>query len=351
MLKILVVALCLIHSSLLFANGHRHVPGDINGDGVVNFTDFLIMSQNFGLTGQPYDPNSRDTVRVETVVRDTIVQAIRDTVFFTHDLNFVANVGIRIDYDSHWTHDPDEIAWVASMVRDFFNEYFYAPIESNITLVYHPRQTGLKFERTNGGNHIILMNLTGNHAQTVDYFAHEYAHILGQHWNTRTGSHTWIEESLATTASTWVLWSLYNKLYDDPEYRKRWTYYRNGVDFGSLLIKQIPAYFEEVYPERSVKFTNEEFASRVRSSLSIMENDPYGDVARTAKFTAAYQLMPVFLRNPEAWNILRYMSPYGPISWNADQSFEDYMNGWRLRVPNRWAVHIAAVCQIFGVAR
>ena len=44
------------------------VPGDINGDGTVNYSDFLILAQNFGKTGDPIESNSMaetDTVIVE----------------------------------------------------------------------------------------------------------------------------------------------------------------------------------------------------------------------------------------------------------------------------------------------
>ncbi len=359
MLKAAIVVLCLFQGSLLFADGHKRIPGDVNGDGVVNFTDFTILSQNFGLTGASYDPNNPDTIHIKTTVRDTVVQtiSIKDTLYiwsnvktdagYIHPADHVAGIGILIDYESNWIHDPSEIAWICALVRDFINENLYSPLESRITLVYHPRQTGLRFERGNGGNHRILMNLTGNHAQTIHYFAHEYAHVLGQHWTTRTGSHTWIEESMASAMAVWTLYSLYNRLYDDLEYREKWVI--RGTDFGRLLIKQIPVYFEETFPDRAQKFTNEEFAAGLRRSLHKLENEPYGDFARTYKFTAAYQILHIFFNEPKAWNIIRYMSPYGPVSWEADQSFEDYMKGWKLRVPTIWHLHIKTVYDIFGV--
>ncbi|MFH1740306.1 MAG: trypsin-like peptidase domain-containing protein [bacterium] len=45
------------------------VPGDINGDGQVNFADFLILAQNYGKTGEPASPDTvtvRDTLYVPT---------------------------------------------------------------------------------------------------------------------------------------------------------------------------------------------------------------------------------------------------------------------------------------------
>ena len=46
------------------------VPGDINGDGTVDFSDFLILAQNFGKSGDPFRPDSgteTDTLSIESL--------------------------------------------------------------------------------------------------------------------------------------------------------------------------------------------------------------------------------------------------------------------------------------------
>ena len=45
------------------------IQGDINNDGVVDFTDFLILAQNFGKQGEPIS-GVRDTIRI--TIYDTI---------------------------------------------------------------------------------------------------------------------------------------------------------------------------------------------------------------------------------------------------------------------------------------
>jgi len=50
------------------------VTGDLNEDGVVDFNDFFIFSDNFGKEGPPILP---DTIVV--AITDTVVQVVRDT--------------------------------------------------------------------------------------------------------------------------------------------------------------------------------------------------------------------------------------------------------------------------------
>ena len=62
------------------------VNGDLDRDGDVDFDDFFIFADNFGLTGSPDDADTvvvtvRDTITV--ALRDTIT--VRDTVFVTSD--------------------------------------------------------------------------------------------------------------------------------------------------------------------------------------------------------------------------------------------------------------------------
>ena len=44
------------------------IPGDINGDGIVDFADFLIFAQNFGKTGDPFTPGDPPATVYDTVV-------------------------------------------------------------------------------------------------------------------------------------------------------------------------------------------------------------------------------------------------------------------------------------------
>lgn len=75
--KCLFIAIFVL---LLFAPGLAvdHIPGDIDEDGDVDFSDFLILAQNFGKGGGAVGPRT-----VTITLRDTVTQAVRDTVWVT----------------------------------------------------------------------------------------------------------------------------------------------------------------------------------------------------------------------------------------------------------------------------
>ena len=242
-----------------------------------------------------------------------------------------------------------------NQTRDLFNKSFISPIAQNISVRYNPSQTGLLFERQSGGAHILLMNLTGNHIQTVHYFAHEYLHILAGHWKTKTGTHTWLEEGMATTAAYFVLRRLNEQLHSNID-RALWNTNDYPSGLGKIMAKQIGPYMRQFFPV--TKLSEQDFISWFRTVLPEMEYEPYGETARYAKFLIAYHLIDIFEGNPDiwpfgepisAWNIVRYMSPYGPVSWEAEQSFKDYMRGWYLRTPARWSHYVRMIAKRFGL--
>jgi hypothetical protein len=65
------------------------VPGDINGDGVVNFSDFVILARNYGKTGDPSGPGT-----VFVTVYDTITV---DRVSFSQNIVLTAADGDLLD--------------------------------------------------------------------------------------------------------------------------------------------------------------------------------------------------------------------------------------------------------------
>ncbi len=271
---------------------------------------------------------------------------------FLGSVNAIASIGVEQSYDSRWIYDTRTLSAVMGRTRDLFNNYFAAPIASNITVRHHNRQTGLKFERQNGGNHVILMNLTGNHIQTVHYFAHEYLHILAEHWQTRTGSHTCIEECMATTAAYFVLRRLREQLNSDQD-RPLWDFDKG---LGKIMQGQIGPYMDEIFPD-APPAEYDRFVATVQRHTPEMEREPYGDIGGTMKFTVAYQISEIFEGNPDIWpfgedlmpwNIVRYVTPYGPVSWEADQPFEDYVRGWYFRTPASWSNYVWQIAERLG---
>ena len=72
--RIVLLAIILITAPQVEA-----IDGDIDKDGDVDFSDFLILAQNFGKTGPPPQPEQPDTVYVTK--RDTIYVTVIDTIY------------------------------------------------------------------------------------------------------------------------------------------------------------------------------------------------------------------------------------------------------------------------------
>ena len=90
MLRVLLLIMALTGVALA-ADVVEPIPGDLDRDGDVDFTDFLLFAQNFGQVGlPPSDPEPivvvvRDTIRtqVQVTVRDTIETTTTVTVHDT----------------------------------------------------------------------------------------------------------------------------------------------------------------------------------------------------------------------------------------------------------------------------
>jgi hypothetical protein len=81
------------------------VQGDFDGNGVVDFPDFLVFAGNFGKTGDPYDPN--------TVVRATAYDTVKVLVEglappdSTIDLSSLGSITASISSEN-WDADPQD---------------------------------------------------------------------------------------------------------------------------------------------------------------------------------------------------------------------------------------------------
>lgn len=83
------------------------VQGDLDGNGIVDFQDFLIFAGNFGKTGDPYDPNSL----ARTTVYDTVKVFVQEliTVAPSDDnlISGLASVDIAFPLRTSWDADAD----------------------------------------------------------------------------------------------------------------------------------------------------------------------------------------------------------------------------------------------------
>jgi hypothetical protein len=100
-----------------------HIPGDINRDGEVNFSDFVLLAQNYGQTGGKVGPDSvvvtlHDTI--ETIVRDTLLTTVHDTIEFTVRDTFLKTVRDTVIRTVHDTTETIVRDTLLTTVHDTF---------------------------------------------------------------------------------------------------------------------------------------------------------------------------------------------------------------------------------------
>ena len=101
-MKLLFVLLFFLLPSLV-----RGVPGDLNLDGVVDFSDFFIFADNFGKSG----PTELDTIEVtvndtiylerETSVLDTVEITVNDTIYLPSPGPSEAQITFTVTSDTY----------------------------------------------------------------------------------------------------------------------------------------------------------------------------------------------------------------------------------------------------------
>lgn len=345
-------------------SAQERIPGDINGDGRVDFADFIILSENFGETGgEPFNPQAwrdtvivRDTVLVagpivyktirdtivldSIIVRDTVVVAgpvvyetIRDTIWETS--RAVSSIVVE---DGDWQQPRGRVQYVCEVVRDVLSEPFMFPLDSDIFVRHRPQGPIVFLQRAAAGEHVVGLNTQyGRTEQNIFQFAHEYTHILTGYYRTRFGANEWLDESLASMGSLYTLRLLTKKL-EAGELSGLRTLPGNLIHYAQ---HNIPNWDEQ----RLTWITADQFLEWFRSKHQQMRNNAY---LRDYNDIVAHNLIDIFEENPEAWNVVRYTNGRGPNSWDPNQDFKTYLRGWYERTPARWQKYVVEIARRFG---
>ena len=321
-----------------WADQHR-LPGDVNGDGRVDFADFVVLAQNFGRTdGGSFDPDVgpvtiRDTVRVTNTV-------------YVQPEKMLSNIRVDIPIERH--RIAHELYYKA--IQKFMTESIYFPFDSDIVIepsegpgiLYHQRNDDGTFSM---GLQEVKRESTGLEVlRNLNLFTHEYTHLLAQHWVTRENyKTTWFEEAIAQTFVLYTLRTLRDRLKADKAFRETWNF--NGYAVGGYLNARL----SQDWIERSIpgqRMSRNDFIAWYGTMEIILVQDPRNFVNINM---IAHNLVDIFEKDPEAWNAIRYMAAYGPYAWEHDPNFWTYVKGWYLRTPQRWQQYVVAVADRFGI--
>lgn len=324
------------------------LPGDLNGDGQVNFADFVLFAEHFGRSdGETFDPGVPDTV----TVRDTIEITYWDTITVTDTLYFqYAGTGtsqgstpkpipeIWIQESTWGGQNEDVLKAVCESVQSVFTEPLVYALDSDIVVQENTDGPKVLFDRTRKGEYRIWLDSGWNRwAQQIFQFAHEYGHLITNYYQVRYGANEWLDESLSSMASLYALRKLSEKWKIDPPQLYGWT-----SGFQNYVQHLLPYARDNIQGER---MSNQAFLSWFRQNHQALRNNAY---LRDKNDIIAHNLIDIFENFPEAWNALRYLGIPGPVSWDPNQNFDTYLRGWYLRTPARWQLYVAVIANRFG---
>ena len=336
------VFLCLLCFSTTYAD--HIVVGDLDGDGDVDFQDFLIFSQNFGkspaqLKRMPHA--STDTIRV--VVRDTI--EIEKVVTVRMPPEPLPKPEIIVNPGGWGNTTITVLQDVFESTRDALADQLMYPLDSNITVIHkEPEGPKILYNRRPNGNYEMWIDSEDTYwAQQIFQFAHEHGHIITNYREDFPNPQTWFEESISMVASIYALETLSHRWAQNPP--RGQPGYKNFASYLPVYVDGMGDYFG-VSREYIRNLNLREWYQNNRYEL---ENDLGGVNTRQHQYIVATKIVDIFKRHPEAaWNATRYMNK-GHVRVNSD--FTEYLNAWRKYTPARWQFVVDEVMARFGIRR
>lgn len=189
------------------------------------------------------------------------------------------------------------------------------PAAEPIRIRHDPSGPIVLFRRSLRGELIVQLNAKGNHwSQHAYQFAHEFCHILCRFKDGERGN-LWFEESLCEMASIYALRQMAMTWKAEAPY-PNWRGYSDSLR----------SYADDVAAKYSLP-DGKSFAQWFSDSHGQLRARP---TQRELNGIVAMRLLPIFEKNPEAWQTLSYLN-IGRGS--EEQSFGDYLEAWQENTP------------------
>ena len=363
--KVWLIVLVLLVIGFTVTASVERLKGDLNGDGQVNFADFVLLSQNFGKTGgATFDPdalvdtsvvNYRDTIAVTVVDTFWGFRVVRDTVERVvyqegRPKQYPKIVVLPGGWNKPETPEitPEAIQTLCIGVMEILTEGIEYPLDSDIVIHYAEEGPKVYYDRYSDGDYIgaykVALDVKStDYGHLVFQFAHEYAHILSNYYRVaREGRQRWFEESLSALASLYALRKADAEWRENPPQLTDWTErYRNYA--RGRIFRLLAREFINSVPQgrRNLPVDYGLYGWYSINRLSL-ESDPY---QRGKNRVVAFTLLDIFEENPQVWNTLRYLKT-GP--YNESEDFEDYLHGWYSRTPKQWQPLVSKIMKRLG---
>ena len=308
----------------------ERLKGDLDGNGEVNFNDFLIFASNFDKRGGAiFDPDSW----VDTVVVSR-TEVIRDTVLIKPP-RLLPSITVK---PGGWQQPVALVQAVCEQVQNILTEPLIFALDSDIVVEHvEPEGPFIPLVRNTNGSYRIWLDTENFHfTQQVFQFSHEYGHMMSNYYQVTDYQFRWFSESLSSMASLYVLRKMHERA--DP------TPLGGAFQFEETRFILTPGlYAEQNIPGR--RMDQAEFEGWFRARLGELEgnavNRGYNDVV-------AHNLIDIFETSPEAWNAVRFLNIDGPSPFKDPRDFETYLQGWYVRTPAIWQEHVVEIARRFG---
>jgi hypothetical protein len=228
--------------------------------------------------------------------------------------------------------DPENILAICRSAASEMSQYFPQREQDPISIRHDAKQGPMVvFGKGADGERRVLLNARDRYwSQYAFQFAHEFCHIQ---CNYRDGNkhNLWFEESLCETASLFVMRRMAETWKTKPPYS-------NWKSQSTAL---------QEYAEQRLKDT--EKLDGLSFSQWYQRNEPElskTGVNRKKNQVVAAALLPLFEKNPEHWEAVKFLNQWDP---QKELSLRDYLRDWHERVPQMHRAFVAEIAGLFEI--
>ena len=257
-------------------------------------------------------------------------------VFFLLVSVVFADLSITVEPHKKWGDAPtSNIKKLCENVALHFQEQFRDEhkVHGKLKIVYHA-DNPVAFYKTStdvGYDYQIGLNVSDTYWSSFSYqFGHEFTHVLHIFDDTKWQEKAhWFEEAMAELGSLWVIREM-SKTWEHRAPYPNWVNYRHSLaSFANTL---------ENRGEVQYRGSGKDWLSQWESNMRGQKDYNYAVLAQLS-----YKFLPIFEKNPEAWNAVRQM----PIS---EERMLIYMKQWHDKVDYQDKKFVEAIAKEMGIS-
>ncbi|MCY3721056.1 MAG: dockerin type I domain-containing protein [Candidatus Poribacteria bacterium] len=252
--------------------------------------------------------------------------------------NIFASLNIEVKQSNQWPEgSTEDIKLMVETLASQFQKYLRLENKiKDITINIEYGGPRIEYRTWKPNTHYIFLSVSGEwwQEQLFYQFAHEFCHILHNHHEFGTGHpNKWFYESICMMASIWSLDYMSEKWLEISPNNK-WN------DWGQW----IKIYSDTNKDRQAVQFkgTSSEWLDEFEQFLRGDANNVFTHHLLVSQLSYNF-ILPIFQKNPEAWNAVRYM----PTS---KSKIDDYMKEWYNNVDIQYQQFVFDIAEVMGIS-